>query len=123
MPEPTSDFFQEKMCCIIVVPNKCGHESKHVLMVCHAPKYIRQDSFEAFCDNPKIQALKQELSVGYECAICSKVAPLKVHPANGLGGGMKGNEIKGKGKENEAERPRSGTPRGDGRRSGNTKGS
>ena len=46
-------------------------------MVCHAPKHTSPDSFDAYCDHPKIQHLTREMAVGYECAICSKMASLK----------------------------------------------
>jgi len=80
------------MCRIVVTPHACGHSSAHVLMVCHAPLFHYNDSFDDYCARPKVQYLTKEMAVGYECAVCTKLAAREAKASTGE---MKENEKKG----------------------------
>lgn len=80
------------MCRIVVTPHGCGHTSAHVLMFCHAELFHYPDSFDNYCARPKVQYLTKETAVGYECAVCTKLA---VRAAEAGTGEMKENEKKG----------------------------
>jgi hypothetical protein len=43
-------------------------------MACRAPKFNFPDSHDAYCAEPKIKHLSARLSIGYECAVCAKLA-------------------------------------------------
>lgn len=50
----------------------CGHNSVHLLMACHAPKYPYPNSHNDLCPDPKLRNWFSTPGEGYECLVCSQ---------------------------------------------------
>lgn len=50
----------------------CGHNSVHLLMACHAPKYPYPFSHHDLCPAPKLRKWISVPGESYECLVCSK---------------------------------------------------
>ena len=60
--------------CVVdkVFHEACCHESYHLIMPCHAPKYPYPNSHDPLCPSPTIRMIPGNVAMGYECVACAE---------------------------------------------------